>query len=38
MLLVLLLGGGLDWAEHRACVHREAVAAIERAGRQGWRR
>jgi hypothetical protein len=38
MLHVLLLGRGLDWVEHRACVHCEAVVAIERAGRQGWRR
>ena len=32
MILVLLLGGGLGWVEHRARIQREAVAAIKRAG------
>ncbi len=32
MALVLLIGGGLGWALHRARVQRDAVAAIVRAG------
>jgi hypothetical protein len=32
MLLVLVLGGGLDWVVRRAHVQRDAVATIERAG------
>ena len=32
IVAVLVLGGGLGWVVNRARVHREAVAAIERAG------
>jgi hypothetical protein len=33
MALVLALGGGFGWVVHRAHVQRDAVVAIERAGR-----
>ncbi len=32
MALVLILGAGLGWIVHQACVQRDAVAAIKRAG------